>query len=280
MNAQRLSRRGCASQELRSCLKSVRCSGGSFSSNLEPMVRILGVVIACCARCFRSRRDLLLENLALRQQLSLMVRKRPRRRPTWSDKLFWSLLSKVWSGWKRSILIVQPKTVVSWHRAGFKLYWSWLSRHRVRSGRKSVSKELRELIFRMVAQNPTWGAPRIHGELKMLGFEISERTVLNWMRRAPRNPGPARQWATFFANHREAIAAMDFFTGPTLTFGILYRFFVIAHDRRQVLHSNVTRHPTSACLPQQPSRGNRRDGFLCGADADLRCTLLLLRYCP
>jgi transposase InsO family protein len=85
----------------------------------------------------------------------------------------------------------------------------------------------------------------------MLGFEISERTVLNWMRRAPRNPGPARQWATFFANHREAIAAMDFFTVPTLTFGILYRFFVLAHDRRQVLHSNVTRHPTSAWVSQQ-----------------------------
>jgi len=118
-------------------------------------------------------------------------------------------------------------------------------------GRRPTSKELRELIFRMVAENPTWSAPRIHGELQMLGFEISERTVLNWMRRAPRNPGPARQWATFLANHREAIAAMDFFTVPTLTFGLLYGFFVIAHDRRQVLHFNVTRHPTSAWVSQQ-----------------------------
>jgi transposase InsO family protein len=110
---------------------------------------------------------------------------------------------------------------------------------------------LRELIFRMVAKNPTWGAPRIHGELKMLGFEISERTVLRWMRKAPRSPEPARRWAAFLSNHREAIAAMDFFTVPTLTFGVLYGFFVIAHDRRRILHCNVTQHPTSAWTIQQ-----------------------------
>ena len=110
---------------------------------------------------------------------------------------------------------------------------------------------MRELIFRMVAENPTWGAPRIHGELKMLGFDISERTVLRWMRKAPRNPEPAKRWAAFLSNHREAIAAMDFFTVPTLTFGVLYCFFVIAHDRRRILHCNVTRHPTSAWVSQQ-----------------------------
>jgi hypothetical protein len=90
-------------------------------------------------------------------------------------------------------------------------------------GRRPTSKELRELIFRMVSENPTWGAPRIHGELKMLGFAISERTVLNWMRKTPRHPDLARSWATFLANHREAIAAMDFFTLPTLTFGVVRR---------------------------------------------------------
>jgi transposase InsO family protein len=110
---------------------------------------------------------------------------------------------------------------------------------------------LRELIVRMVVENPTWGAPRIHGELKMLGFDISERTVLRWMRKAPRNPEPAKRWTAFLANHREAIAAMDFFTVPTLTFGVLTCFFVIAHDRRCVLHFNVTRHPTSAWVSQQ-----------------------------
>jgi transposase InsO family protein len=114
-----------------------------------------------------------------------------------------------------------------------------------------VSRELRELIFRMVVENPTWGAPRIHGELKMLGFDISERTVSRWMRKAPRNPEPAKQWKAFLSNHREAIAAMDFFTVPTFTFGVLYGFFVITHNRRRILHFNVISHPTSEWVAQQ-----------------------------
>lgn len=156
-----------------------------------------------------------------------------------------------WPGWKQALILVQPETVVRWHEAGFKWYWTWLSRHRTRMGRTCVSNELRNLIFRMVAENPTWGAPRIHGELKMLGFDISERTVLRWMRKAPRNPEPAKRWAAFLSNHREAITAMDFFTVPTLTFGVLYYFFLIAHDRRRILHCNATRHPTSAWVSQQ-----------------------------
>lgn len=148
-------------------------------------------------------------------------------------------------------MVVQPETVVRWHRAGFKLYWQWLSPRRNAAGRRCVSKDLRQLIFRMVADNPTWGAPRIHGELKMLGSDISEMSVLRWMRKAPRNPQPAKRWTAFLNNHREVIAAMDFFTVPTLSFGILYCFFVIAHDRRRVLHFNVTQHPTSAWVSQQ-----------------------------
>jgi transposase InsO family protein len=103
----------------------------------------------------------------------------------------------------------------------------------------------------MVAENRTWGAPRIHGELRMLGFDISERTVLRWMRKAPKDTEPAKRWAAFLSNHREAIAAMDFFTVSTLTFGVLYGFFVIAHDRRRILHCNVTWHPTTAWVAQQ-----------------------------
>jgi hypothetical protein len=118
-------------------------------------------------------------------------------------------------------------------------------------GRKCLCRELRELIFRMVAGDPIWGAPRIHGELKMLGFDISERSVLRWMRKAPRNPEPVKSWETFLSNHREANAAMDFFTVPTLTFGILYCFFVIAHDRRRILHCNVTKHSASTWVIQQ-----------------------------
>jgi transposase InsO family protein len=165
--------------------------------------------------------------------------------------LFWVLLRRVWKGWKQALILVQPETVVCWHRTGFKLYWTWLSRRQNRAGRRCVSQELRDLIFRMVAENPTWGAPCIHGELKMLGFNISERSVLRWMRKAPRNPEPAKRWAAFLSNHREAIAAMDFFTVPTLTFGVLYCFFVITHDRRRILQCYVTEHPTSAWVVQQ-----------------------------
>ncbi len=161
------------------------------------------------------------------------------------------MLRRLWSGWKRALVLVQPETVVGWHRAGFKLYWAWLSRYGTTVGRRCVSKEVRQLIFRMVAENRTWGAPRIHGELKMLGFDISERTVLRWMRKAPRSTEPMKRWAVFLSNHREAIAAMDFFTVPALTFGVLYCFFVISHDRRRILHCNVTRHPTGAWVVQQ-----------------------------
>ena len=215
------------------------------------MLRLLRLLAVLTTRLFSSRRSLLLENLALRQQLSVFKQKHPQQRLALSDKLFWVMLSRFWAHWKRALILVQPETVVRWHRAGFRLYWTWLSRHRVRVGRRCVSRELRELIFRMVAENPTWGAPRIHGELKMLGFDISERSVLRWMRRAPRSPELAKRWAAFLSNHREAIAAMDFFTVPTLTFGVLYCFFVIAHDRRRILYCDVTRHPTSAWVIQQ-----------------------------
>jgi transposase InsO family protein len=215
------------------------------------MLRLLRLLSILSARFFRTRRELLLENLALRQQLAVLKQKHPQPRIAAHDKLFWVILRRLWRGWKRVLVLVQPETVVRWHRARFKLSWTWLSRHRVRSGRKCVSRELRELIFRMVAENTTWGAPRIHGELKMLGIDVSERTVLRWMRKAPRNHEPAKRWAAFLSNHREVIAAMDFFTVPTLTFGILYCFFVISHDRRRLLHCNVTRHPSSGWVVQQ-----------------------------
>ena len=215
------------------------------------MLRLLRLLVVLLARLFCSRRDLLLENLVLRQQLGVFKRKHPQPRIAAGDKFFWVMLRLVWAGWRRALILVQPETVVRWHRKGFKLYWTWLSRHRTRAGRRCVSRELRELIFRMVSENKTWGAPRIHGELKMLGFNISERTVLRWMRRAPRGPEPAKRWTAFLSNHREAIAAMDFFSVPTLTFGVLYGFFVIAHDRRRIIYFNVTKHPTSTWIVQQ-----------------------------
>src|SRR5271165_6082792 len=200
---------------------------------------------------FRSREELLLENLALLQQLLALHAKRPRPRLSSVDKLFWVVLRKVWSDWKRSLILVTPETVVRWHRTGFRLYWGWISRARRAVGRRPISREVRELIFRMVAENPTWGAPRIHGELLKLGFDISERTVSRWVKRASKNPDPARRWLSFLRNHREAIAAMDFFTVPTLAFGVLYCFFVIGHDRRKIVHYNVTRNPNALWIVLQ-----------------------------
>jgi putative transposase len=161
---------------------------------------------------FSSRQDLILENLALRQQLLALHAKRPRRRLTALQKLFWVALRRLWSDWERALVLVTPRTVVGWHQAGFRLYWTWVSRVRRVGGRRRVSKEVRALIFRMAAENPTWGAPRIHGELLKLGFHLLEPTVSRWLRRIPRTLDPVKRWLTFLRNHREAIAAMDFFT--------------------------------------------------------------------
>src|SRR5258708_5588279 len=200
---------------------------------------------------FRSREDLFLENLALRRQLLARDGQQPRPGLTALHKLFWVALRTFWSGWTKPLILVTPRTVVNWHRAGFRLYWTWVSRISQVGGRKRVSKEVRALIFRMVAENPTWGAPRVHGELLKLGFDLSERSVSRWIRRAPRNPDPMKRWLTFLSNHREAIAAMDFFTVPTLTFGVPYCFFVIGHGRRKILHFNVTGNPDTLWIVQQ-----------------------------
>jgi putative transposase len=148
---------------------------GVYPCKTGRMLRQLRLLFVTLARLFDSLRDLLLENLALRQQLGVLRRRHPQPRFAGSDRLFWAMLRRIWSGWKQALIIVRPETVVRWHRAGFKAYWTWLPRHRNRPGKKCVSRELRELIFRMVAEDGTCRAPQIHDELKMLGFKISER---------------------------------------------------------------------------------------------------------
>ena len=215
------------------------------------MFDLLWLWFGVLVRLFRSRQTVMIENLALRQQLAVFKRRRCRPRFAAMDKLLWVILRRFWSSWKEALIVVKPDTVVRWHRGGFQLYWRLISRVHKPVGRRPVSKEVRELIFKMVAENPTWRAPRIHGELVMLGYEISERSVSRWMRHAPRSPEPAQSWLSFLRNHREGIAAMDFFSVPTIAFGVLYCFFIIGHDRRHILHFNVTRYPTSTWIAQQ-----------------------------
>ena len=209
-------------------------------------------VVAYIRAFFVPRHQLALEAAALRQQLAVFKRKQTRLRLHGLDRFFWTVLRRVYSGWTEALIIVQPETVVAWHRAGFRLFWRWRSRQR-RPGRPRISGEIRQLIRRMKAENPTWGAPRIHGELLLLGFTIAQPTVSRYLRRLKRHPdeGKAKRWRAFLNNHREVIAAFDFFTVPSLTFHTLYCFFVIAHDRRRVLHFNVTEQPTSDWIVQQ-----------------------------
>jgi transposase InsO family protein len=196
----------------------------------------------------KERRDLALENLALRQQLAVMKRSQARLKIKQRDRLFWIWLSRTWSGWRAALIIVKPATVVGWHRKGFRLYWTRLSQRGV-GGRPAVSLEVRALIRQMATANPLWGAPRIHGELLKLGINISERSVSRLMPR--RLQPPSQTWRTFLANHLNEIASVDLFTVPTMTFRVLFCLVVLRHDRRRVLHFNVTEHPTAQWAAQQ-----------------------------
>ena len=216
------------------------------------MVPLASAVAAYLRAFCMPRHRLALEVAALRQQLAVFKRKQARPKLYSLDRLFWIELRRLWVDWAEALIIVKPDTVVAWHRAGFGLFWRWRSRFS-RPGRPKVCQEMRQLIRRMKADNPSWGAPRIHGELLRLGFEISEPTVSRYLRRLKdhRDEGKAKRWLAFLNNHREVIAAFDFFTVPTLTFRVLYCFFVIEHARRQILHFNATAHPTSDWIVQQ-----------------------------
>ena len=199
---------------------------------------------------FRSRYNLGLEIIALRQQVSVLHRKRSRPRLRMQDRIFWIWLRRLWPAWSNVLVIVKPGTVIAWHRAGFRLFWRLRSRTKD-SGRPKVNAGLRSAIQQMTEENATWGAPRIHGELLKLGFDVSERTVSRYLRRLSPSDQARNLWATFLRNHREVIAAMDFFTVPTATFRVLYCFFVIEHGRRKILHFNVTENPTGPWIVQQ-----------------------------
>jgi putative transposase len=212
------------------------------------VLALLVAVIAALRSALRIHADLALENLALRQQLAVLQRRRPRPPLVWTDRLFWIALFRAWSRWRHVLLLVKPDTVVRWHRTAFRRFWTWRSRRP--PGRPPTDRDVRVFVRRMALANPLWGAPRIHGELLKLGIDIGERTVSNMMPKQPRKP-PSQTWRTFLTNHVGTLASIDFFTVPTATFRVLYVFVVLALDRRRVLHFNVTEYPTAAWTAQQ-----------------------------
>lgn len=210
---------------------------------------ILVVMFGGVFGLFRSRFRLTLENLALRQQIAVLRRrvKRPKLHPV--DRLFWVILSRFWRQWRSSLAIVQPDTVIRWHRKGFRLFWRWKS-WTDRRGRPPISPEVISLIRRMSQENSTWGAPRIQSELRLLGHDVAHSSVAKYMKRRTHGP-PSQNWRAFLKNHLNSTVACDFFVVPTATFQLLFCFVILAHDRRRIVHFNVTSHPSAEWTAQQ-----------------------------
>jgi putative transposase len=184
---------------------------------------------------------------ALRQQLAVWTAREPRPRLREMDRIFWVLLSRLWTSWRQSLQLVRPETVVGWHRQGFRRYWTWNSRRR--SGRPTISTQLRDLIRRISGANPLWGAPRIHGELLKLGLTVSQGTVSKYMLRPWRRPLQA--WRTFLNNHAKDLIALDFFTVATATFRVLFVLVMLTPSRRRLVQFDVTEHPTAEWTARQ-----------------------------
>jgi|ERR1700693_751924 putative transposase len=213
------------------------------------MFTIISSLFSSIRQSLRTRVMLQAEILALRHQLLVLQRSsRGRRlRLTTADRLLLVWLSRLWNGWRSTLVIVKPETVIGWHRQGFRLYWRWKSRHA--QGRRSMSREVIDLIQKMSLANPCWGAPRIHGELLKLGFELSQATVAKYMVRY-RKP-PSQTWRAFLQNHVKDLVATDFFVVPTVFFELLFVFVILSHDRRRVIHFGVTACPTSEWAARQ-----------------------------
>jgi hypothetical protein len=220
--------------------------------SLHPIQSTIALMISTLLRTLISalacHRMLVLENLALRNQIAVLQRSVKRPRLKNRDRLFWVLLSRIWQNWAGSLAVVKPETVIRWHRKGFRLFWTWKSR-RTRKGRPAVGLEIRQLIRKISRANPGWGAPRIHGELQKLGITISQPAVSKYMVRH-RKP-PSQSWRTFLDNHIGNMVSVDVFTVSTVTFRVLFVFVILAHDRRRVVHFNVTDSPTAKWTGQQ-----------------------------
>jgi putative transposase len=208
------------------------------------MSALLAFVVALC----RSRTSLCLENLALRHQVAIYKQTIPRPRLHPTDRLFWAWLSRLWSGWQEALAFVQPRTVIAWQRKHFRAHWRRLSQ-RGTPGRPALAKEVRDLIRQMWQANPTWGSPRIVGELRKLGIEVAKSTVEKYRPRSKKLLSPT--WKAFLKNHVQDLVALDFFVVPTVTFRVLFVLVILAHERRRIIHFSITEHPTAQWTAQQ-----------------------------
>jgi transposase InsO family protein len=215
------------------------------------VLEFLWLLLAAALAWARPRHDLVLENLLLRHQLAVLnrpTRTRPRARfRTW-DKLLWVLARRWCARWREHLTFVRPETVLRWHRQGWRLYWR--SKSRSRGGRPHLSPDVRELIATMSRNNRLWGTERIRGELLKLGIVVSNRSIRRYRWRGPSRPS-SQTWRTFLTNHAHHLWAADLFTVPTLTFKTLYVLVFIAHDRRELVHVNVTANPTAGWVWRQ-----------------------------
>jgi len=212
------------------------------------MIALLWFVLAILASPFKSKSRLGAENAALRRQLIVLRRNvYGRVRLTNNDRLFFVQLYRWFPSVRQVLTIIRPETLIRWHRLGFRCYWRWKSRST--GGRPRIESELRVLIRRISIENPLWGAPRIHGELLKLGFEVAQSTVAKYM--AKRRGPPSQAWRTFVRNHAPDIAAMDLFVIPTIGFDLLYVSVIVRLDRRQLVWINVTTNPTAEWIARQ-----------------------------
>lgn len=212
------------------------------------MPPVLSAVLAFVASFLQSRQTLHLRILALQHQVAVYKQTvaRPRLRPT--DRLFWAWLSRLWPAWQSALAFVQPRTVIAWQHKRFREHWRRLSQ-RGTPGRPALAKEIRDLIRQMWQANPTWGSPRMVGELRKLGIEVAKSTVEKYRPRPKKPLSPT--WKTFLKNHVQDLVAMDFLVVPTVTFRVLFVLVILAHDRRRIVHFNVTEHPTAQWTAQQ-----------------------------
>jgi len=212
------------------------------------MREMLKLIWSMVIGLFRSRASLEAEIVALRHQLNVLRRKSPKRLAFNNfDRLIFAGLYRIAPRIVNALAIVEPATVIRWHRAGFRLFWRWKSR--AGGGRPKVALEIRQLIRAMSLANPLWGAPRIHGEFLKLGIEIGQTSVAKYM--AKHRKPPSQRWKTFLRNHGDGIASMDLFVVPTLSFRLLYGLVTLWHGRRRILWLGVTAHPSAEWMTRQ-----------------------------